>query len=68
MISKHAEQARELIDLVADAIEAEEEKVSRYVLGRETILSYYEEHPKAVFAVAQASKYLLERVRKVEAV
>lgn len=56
-------EARYLIDSVAEAMEETDDRSAQYVLGRETILAYYELHPRAVFAVGQASKYLLLRMR-----
>jgi hypothetical protein len=58
-VAKNREQALELIDLVAEAMEEHEEQNARYMAGRDTILAFYEENPKATFAVAQAGKYLL---------
>ncbi len=62
-VSDTSGQARELIDLVAEAMDDFDDRKAKYVAGREVILAYYEENPRAVFAVSQASKYLLLRSR-----
>ena len=65
MSDRGVEEARELIDLVAEAVEECENRKAGYMAGREVIVSYYEENPRSVYAVGQASKYLLLRVREL---
>jgi len=64
-VSSVVEEARSLIDTVAEAIDAETNRRERYMAGREIIVGYYEANPRSVFAVGQASKYLLLRVREL---
>ncbi len=61
MVSEHQRQASELIDLIAEAMEPHRDKGPAYKAGRAILLSYYRIHPNAVYAVGQASKYILAR-------
>lgn len=58
------EGARALMDEVADAIEMFDGRAEQREAGREVIVAYYEQHPTAYFAVGQASKYLMLRMRQ----
>lgn len=67
-MSKQSEdEARELIDLIADAMDAHEKPTEQYTAGRQLLMSYHLMNPASVFAVGQASKYLLTRIRQEKA-
>lgn len=67
MADRGVAEASELIDLVAEAVEEHELRKEGYMAGREIIVAYYAMHPRSVYAVGQASKYLLLRVRELSA-
>lgn len=64
MSSTQTAEARDLIDLVADAMDSEKEPEIGWKIGRELIVAYFTMHPQSAFAVAQASKYLLMRTEE----
>lgn len=64
MSRKTETEARELIDLVADAMDAHEKPTEQYTAGRQILLSYSLMHPNSAFALGAASKYILTRVKQ----
>jgi hypothetical protein len=65
-VSGVTDEARDLIDIVADAIDDFDDRKAKYAAGREIIMAYHAMHPNSIYAVGQASKYLLLRVRRKE--
>jgi hypothetical protein len=61
-VSQHQEWARELIDLVADAIDAHDDRQKQYEAARAIVLSYHAMHPHRQFAFRQASVYMARRL------
>jgi hypothetical protein len=61
-VSVHQEQARDLIDLVADAMDAHESRKAQYDAGRRIVLAYHQMNPHQHFAFHQASLYVARRL------
>lgn len=56
------EQASDLIDLVADAMDAYEDRKDQYVAGRNIVFAYHQMNPQRLFAFRQASVYIARRL------
>jgi hypothetical protein len=61
-MSAGRDEAYELISAVADECDLFRYRADQYAAGRSVILDYLRDHPKSVFAIGQAMKYLIARV------
>ena len=61
-MSLHQEQARDLIDLVADAMDSHDDRKDQYAAGRQIVLSYSLINPHRPYAMQQASLYVVRRL------
>ncbi len=60
-MSRHAEETLALIDEVAEAMDASDDRREQYRLGRQVVLDYARANPTP-FVFGQAAKYLLARL------